>query len=78
MATQRIVVGQEWVQVTTDSTQKLIECVSGMGVMVAASVAPEDDQGWGHSLRAGEPILATEPTFARASQASGSCILIVT
>ena len=78
MATQRIVVGQGWVQVTADSTQKLIECVSGVGVLVAASAAPRGDQAWGHLLRAGEPILATEPTFARASQTSGNCILIVT
>jgi len=78
MATQRIVVGQEWVQVTADSTQKLIECVSGVGVLVAAATAPDDSQAWGHLLRSGEPMLATEPTFARASQTSGNCILIVT
>lgn len=78
MPTQRIVVGQEWTQITMDSTQKLIECISGVGVIVADSSAPQGDQTWGHLLRGGEPVIATEPTFARAAQASGNCILIVT
>ncbi len=78
MPTQRIVLGQEWVQITTDSAQRLIECVSGVGIIVGAASAPKGDQTWGHSLKVGEPIQATEPTFARASHDSGGCILIVT
>ena len=78
MPTQRIVIGQKWVQVTTDTTQKLIECTSGFGVLVAAASAPDDSQIWGHSMLVGATAVVNEPTFARADPSKGECIFILT
>lgn len=78
MPTQRIVIEQEWVQVTTDSTQRLIECTSGFGIIVAAASAPDDNQTWGHNMLVGETAIVSEPTFARADPSKGECIFILT
>lgn len=78
MSTERIVLSQAWTQVSDDTTSKLVECITGTGVIVAADVAPPQAQTWGHPLRGGDPVRVNEPAYARASENSGQCVLIIT
>lgn|GEM_PF-6032187 len=78
MSTERIVLNQTWTQISADTTSKLVECVSGTGVIVAGDSAPPPEQTWGHPLRGGDPVRVNESVFARAAENSGQCIIIVT
>ncbi|GLH24118.1 TPA: hypothetical protein QCI16_003083 [Enterobacter ludwigii] len=78
MPSKRIVLNQTWTQISADSTSKLVECVSGTGVAVEADAAPPETQTWGHPLRGGDPIRVTESVYARASENSPQCVLIIT
>lgn len=77
--TKDVVVGREWVQLTTDSTKTSIECLYGFGFLRASSSLPASNLE-GHRLNTTTDnfIVVDQPVYVRADSGSGNMVLVVT